>query len=97
MSSKQANVAAVSRFALHDNWISSVAWSPSNENMVATTGYDGQVKIVDLRAKTALHVIKDAMGGQSGDKVFCCDWNGDFVFYGGEGKDLHVISVKNFE
>ena len=90
-----AETLAQSHFLVHTNWISGVAWSPRNEHQLVTAGYDGQVRIVDVRGKAALHVIKEA-GGKAGGKVLCCDWQGEHVFFGGEDNELHVYGVKNF-
>ncbi|CAI7897872.1 unnamed protein product, partial [Closterium sp. NIES-53] len=42
----------------HTDWISSLAWSPSNPLHLLSSSYDGSLKIWDLRSTVPLHTVK---------------------------------------
>jgi ribosome biogenesis protein YTM1 len=77
----------------HTNWSSCVAWSPDNGNHVASGGYDGNVKIWDIRS-SSVPLYSIASVETPGEKVLCVDWTADagLVSGGSDGKiRIHAL------
>ncbi|CAB4009877.1 ribosome biogenesis WDR12, partial [Paramuricea clavata] len=78
----------------HDGWLSSVAWSPSNQYMLVSGSYDKTLILWDTRSTTtALHILRG-----HNDKVMCVDWRTEqFVISGGADNQLiiHRVSGKD--
>lgn len=55
----------------HKAWVSSVQWNPSNAFQLASTSYDGTVKLWDIRSSNPLHTVR-AFGKE--DKAMCLVW-----------------------
>ncbi|CAI5951808.1 unnamed protein product [Closterium sp. NIES-64] len=73
----------------HTDWISSLAWSPSNPLHLLSSAYDGSLKIWDLRSTVPLHTVK-----AHSDKVLCADWwqGGNAVVSGGADNHLRIFT-----
>ena len=81
-------------FEAHNKWVSQVKCNPQSENVFLTAGYDGKVKMWDLRNQTEpLSVLKRQSASEK-DKVFATAWNGASQILSG-GSDSHV-SVHEF-
>jgi WD40 repeat protein len=67
---------AVMTFDAHEKWVSQVQVNPQAQNVFLTAGYDGKVKMWDLRSTTEpLSVLKRQHASDT-DKVFALAWNG---------------------
>ncbi|KAJ6625037.1 Ribosome biogenesis protein WDR12 like, partial [Pseudolycoriella hygida] len=64
----------------HSQWIQSVCWSTTDENMFVSAGYDYQVKLWDVRSpKASLYDLKGHL-----EPVHACDWsNPQYIVSGG--------------
>ncbi|GLC50526.1 hypothetical protein PLESTB_000389500 [Pleodorina starrii] len=62
---------AVTAHGSHGNWVSAVAFCPASQHHLATAGYDGAVKLWDLRTQVPL----GSLTGHK-DKVLCVSWLG---------------------
>ncbi|CAI5983920.1 unnamed protein product [Closterium sp. NIES-65] len=73
----------------HTDWISSLAWSPSNPLHLLSSAYDGSLKMWDLRSTVPLHTVK-----AHSDKVLCADWwqGGNAVVSGGADNHLRIFT-----
>jgi ribosome biogenesis protein YTM1 len=83
----------VSKKALksHSAWVSTLAWHPTNPNMFLSGGYDGAVKVWDLRSNVPLHSLTQAHK----DKVLCVGWAANQSFLsGGADKTVQIHSIK---
>ena len=74
----------------HVKWISDLAMHPVNENIFASCGYDGLVKVWDMRSDYPLSSIKSHK-----DKLFSLLWANSNLLVSG-GSDSKVC-VHNFE
>jgi ribosome biogenesis protein YTM1 len=76
----------------HTNWVSSVAWSPSNKFVLASASYDGTIKLWDIRSTSAFCTLEQK---ESNAKLLTMDWSESMIVAGGEGKtlDIHQYSV----
>lgn len=80
---------AVLSFECHEKWVSQVRTNPQSENVFLTAGYDGKVKMWDLRsAVEPLSVLKRAQATDQ-DKVFALAWNGASQILSG-GSESHI-------
>lgn len=84
-----AKASAVMTFEAHDRWISAVRVNPKAENVFLTAGYDGKVKMWDLRNQTEPLAVLKRTTENKDDKVFACAWNGASQILSG-GADNHV-------
>jgi WD40 repeat protein len=67
---------AVLTFECHERCVSQVKVNPQAEQVFLTAGYDGKVKMWDLRCTTEpLSVLKRQHATET-DKVFAVAWNG---------------------
>jgi WD40 repeat protein len=83
------SVAALTFDSCHERWISQVRVNPQAENVFLTAGYDGKVKMWDMRNSTEpLSVLKRTTQVPD-DKVFATAWNGPSQILSG-GADSHV-------
>ncbi|KAG0309083.1 WD repeat-containing protein 12 [Dissophora globulifera] len=76
----------------HQNWVTSVSWSPSSSYMLASGSYDGLVKVWDIRAKGALYSLSHGKGSK---KVFSIDWSDDIMLSGGEDNQMKIHKVQD--
>ena len=78
-----------SMLSSHNGWVSSVDWSPSNENHLISGSYDNSIKLWDIRSTAcALYDLE-----KHNDKVMCVCWkNSDIILSG--GADCHVYIHK---
>lgn len=87
---------------LHKGWITSLAWSPRDENLFVSSGHDGSVHIWDIRSDPSTispqftlksgNSLKDSEGN---GKVLVVDWAADgFLRFGGEDCKLSIFSTK---
>lgn len=78
----------------HGSWVSSVQFSKESNTVLATSSYDGTVKIWDLRApSTPLHSVDCKRDELDTDKILALEWQNDFVFTGGESKKLEIFKI----
>ena len=76
-------------YECHQKWVSQVKCHPQSENVFLTAGYDGKVKMWDLRnQKDALSTLK-RQAATDKDKVFATCWNGSDQILSG-GTDSHI-------
>ncbi|KAF9582159.1 WD repeat-containing protein 12 [Lunasporangiospora selenospora] len=78
----------------HQNWVSSVSWSPSSAFMLASGSYDGLIKVWDIRAKGALYTLTHGKGGK---KVLSIDWTNDILLSGGEDNQMKIHRLQDME
>lgn len=89
-------------FQSHAQWVSAVAWHPTNANLFLSGGYDGQVKVWDARSSVPLHSLaahdgktldvawRDVQEAAAGDE----DAKRAVAFAsGGDDKQLKLFSV----
>jgi WD40 repeat protein len=87
--SQSTKAQSVMEFAAHQKWVSQVKCNPQSENVFLSAGYDGKVKMWDLRNATEpLSTLKRATAGEK-DKVFGVAWNGASQILSG-GVDSHI-------
>ena len=85
-----AKSAAVITFdACHERWISHIKVNPKAQNVFLTSGYDGKVKMWDLRNQMEPLSILKRTTQVPDDKVFATAWNGPSQILSG-GADSHV-------
>jgi len=73
----------------HQSWVSSVKWSPGNENELVSGSYDCNVLLWDVRSvKTPLANL-----AKHEDKVLCLDWSESTVVSGGADKKIKKCSL----
>ncbi|CAF1028187.1 unnamed protein product [Brachionus calyciflorus] len=76
--SNEGNLVKIS-LSSHSAWVSSVAWSKSNQNQLVTGSYDNTAKLWDIRnPKSSMY---DMLGHE--DKVLCVDWSMDNLILSG--------------
>ena len=74
----------------------SVAWCPGSEYQLASTAYDGNVKLWDIRGKLPLHTVKAHPGKQHTARAQCVDYHGpNRVVSGGIDGRLRIFKVDN--
>ena len=76
-------------FDAHNRWVSQVKTNPSAENVFISAGYDGKVKMWDLRSPTEPLSILKRQNATEDDKVFALAWNGASQILSG-GTDSHI-------
>jgi ribosome biogenesis protein len=83
-SSKEANllVSDTTFRPSHQEWVSAVQWSRDNPYHLASTSYDGNVKLWDIRSSTPLHTIH-AFGKEEKGLCVCYGRNNGYLFAGG--------------
>lgn len=75
----------------HTGWVSSVSWSPDNENQLVSGSYDLTVRLWDIRKKD----LPIAELGEHEDKVMCVCWSeGNTIFSGGADCQVHMYERK---
>jgi ribosome biogenesis protein YTM1 len=57
-------------FSSHCGWVSTMAWRPNSEFMLASGSYDGSIKIWDLRTNSPLTTVNEAHKG----KILSISW-----------------------
>lgn len=81
-----------SSLSSHTGWVSSIAWSPENENQLISGSYDCTIRLWDIRKND----IPLAELGKHDDKVMCVCWSEKNVLLsGGADCQVHVYSKKN--
>ncbi|XP_015793250.1 ribosome biogenesis protein WDR12 homolog [Tetranychus urticae] len=74
-------------FTSHQGWITSVNWSPTNENLFISGSYDAIVKQWDIRSNRGS--LYDLIGHE--DKVLSTDWsNPKYIVSGSADKHLKI-------
>jgi ribosome biogenesis protein YTM1 len=77
----------------HNQWISSLASSPWNQNELASGSYDGSLRTWDIRSNRPVHTMAEAHQG----KILCVAWDGSEsrrgIFTGGDDKQLNHFTV----
>jgi ribosome biogenesis protein YTM1 len=84
-STEQSQVVAA--FTSHRGWVSSVDWSPSNDNFFVSGSYDNTVKYWDVRSPNA--PLYDLMGHK--DKVLSVDWSNSQLIVSGSADNMVKI------
>lgn len=75
----------------HSQWVQTVCWSNSEENLFISGAYDNQVKLWDFRSPKA--PLFDLMGHD--DKVLCSDWsNAKYIVSGGSDNSVRIFKSK---
>lgn len=64
----------------HKGWISSVEWSPTDPYLLASSSYDGTVRLWDIRSSLPLHTIQ---AHEDKQKSLCLSFTRDAIFSGG--------------
>lgn len=79
-------------FLGHKGWVSSLSWSPSNDNVFISSSFDHLTKMWDVRSgKTPLYDLK----GHT-DRILCCDWfYKDWIVSGGVDSTMKVFRTKS--
>ena len=71
----------------HRAWVSSVKWNPSNAFELASTSYDGTVKLWDIRSSNPLHTSRVFPKEEKG---LCIEWAPSSKDAGIQKQDLFV-------
>ena len=82
----------MSQYESHDKWVSQVKFNQNVDNIFVSAGYDGTVKLWDLRnEEMPIATLKRKAGQPATDdyKVFATEWNGPSQIISG-GSDSHV-------
>ncbi|KAJ3203379.1 WD repeat-containing protein 12, partial [Dinochytrium kinnereticum] len=91
------------KLSSHSGFTSRVSWSPSDAFKVASSSYDGSVKVWDIRSTTPLHSIKGkrAAGRKTssanGNKLLALEWDGESIYFGGEAGLLEVFDIQQHQ
>ena len=80
---------AVMSFDCHDKWVAQIKVNPQAEQVFLTAGYDGKVKMWDLRNTTEPLSVLKRQNATDTDKVFALAWNGGSQILSG-GTDSHI-------
>merc|ERR1712232_576460 len=85
----------VRKLTSHDGWVEGLAWEPRSGIHLASCGYDGCLKIWDLRSDVPLQTIQVK---EQNAKLLCCAWyqndeNKLGIVCGGEDKTVHFHKV----
>ena len=74
----------------HPGWVSGVKWCPHSAHLLATSCYDGSVRIWDVRSTIPLHETK----AHAGAKALCVEWDGaDRLVSGGSDAKLQMATL----
>ena len=69
--------------------MSCIRWNPDNENHVVSSGYDGSIKLWDIRGRVPLHSVKTHDG-----KNFAVDYHGgERLASGGDDGQLRFWNI----
>lgn len=75
----------------HTGWVSSVAWSPNNENLLLSGSYDAVGKLWDLRSATA--PLYNLSGHE--EKILAADWTiPELMLTGGADNHLKIFRTQ---
>jgi len=75
----------------HTGWVSSVAWSPTNENLLLSGSYDAVAKLWDLRSASA--PLYNLSGHE--EKILAADWTiPDLMLTGGADNHLKIFRTQ---
>jgi len=76
-------------FTSHENYVSDIKLSPLSTQLFTTIGYDGTIKLFDLRASKALWNIKT-----ENEKNFALEYNSaNYLLAGGESANVNVYEI----
>ena len=84
---RDSSTVAKNTLSSHSGWVSSVDWSPDNDNLLISGSYDCSVKLWDIRSTA------EPIGNleKHRDKVMCTTWKQPKVILsGGADCNLHV-------
>ena len=74
----------------HPGWVSGVKWCPNSAHLLATSCYDGSVRIWDVRSTIPLHEMRAHDGG----KALCIEWDGaERLVSGGSDAQLKTATL----
>jgi WD40 repeat protein len=88
-SATSSKSSAVMTYVCHDKWVSQIKANSSAENVFLTSGYDGKIKMWDLRNPVEPLSILKRTTTTKDDKIFALAWNGASQILSG-GADSHV-------
>lgn len=75
----------------HTGWVSSVAWSPTNDNLLLSGSYDAVAKLWDLRSTSA--PLYNLSGHE--EKILAADWTiHDLMLTGGADNHLKIFRTQ---
>ena len=80
----------------HRNFVAGIAIAPGEDNLLASAGYDGEVRVWDVRNPRSLYTVKRHTASEKqhqstgSDKVMCIDWCELGILSGGEDCQLQV-------
>lgn len=74
----------------HDKWVSGVAWSQKDKNILLTSSFDRTIHVWDIRSSLPLFTIP-----KHEDKILCIGWNHDWtqIISGGADCNLSVSAM----
>lgn len=86
---KQNKAQAVQQYKCHERRVSQVKINPEASNVFMTAGFDGKIRLYDMRQpEEPLHQLKRQKATEQ-DKVFALAWNGASQIVSG-GTDSHI-------
>lgn len=81
-------------FTSHTQWVQSVRWSTTSENLFISGAYDNNVKLWDTRSPNA--PLFDLTGHEN--KVLCCDWTDPKIMVsGGADNTVRIFKSKRIQ
>jgi ribosome biogenesis protein YTM1 len=86
--SKEGSVVKL-KFSGHVGWVSRVQWSRLDEHQFASCGYDGAIKLWDIRSNIPIYSLQ-----ASEDKLLALAWKEAQVVAGGQDKKIKFHNVK---
>ena len=65
------------------------------ENHIATSSYDGTIKVWDMRSTIPLYTLAPNPDADEPLKLFDVDWNGSVLAGGGEDSKVNIYTSNN--
>ena len=76
-------------FSSHDNYVSDIKLSPVSTQLFTTIGYDGAIKLFDLRASKPLWKIQT-----ENEKNFALEFNSaKYLLSGGDSSNINIYEI----